>query len=304
MRTPKVTVGWVAVWMLVGCTSAPVDKAEDTDTEDSDTQEETDVTIVDSDDTGETDTGGEGFTVAFTSGRYKVDTLEILGAGEGLDLWGGPQPDNKIATLLTLVSQQLPDLPGDFGVGAINDNIAELLDDERAIVLMDARHVGGQMFIDIVQGQRGEDLAIYALPEFYDNRGLAVQQIKGPFTDTNDFYTGPDLITIPIQFYANEPALQITAEQAHVEGTGNTGFLDGTIGGALPVDLIMDDIVAPLILNYYGEGETADGFVSAARFLVESSADVTLSGSRKAVSGAFRFSARANAWNDPITPAP
>lgn len=304
MCTPKVTVGWVAVWMLVGCTSTPADKAVDTDVEDSDTQEETDVTTTDSDDTGETDTGGDAFTVAFTSGRYKVDVLEILDPNEGLDLWGGPQPDNKIAALLALVSDQLPELPGDFGVDSINENIAELLDEERAIVLMEARHVGGQMFIDIVQGERGEDLSIHALPEFYDIRGLAVQQIKGPFTAADAFYTGPDLITIPIQFYANEPALQITAEQAYVEGTASAGFLDGTIGGALPVDLIMDDIVAPLIINFYGEGDTADGYVSAARFLVESSADVTLSGSRKAVSGAFRFSARANAWNDPIPPAP
>ncbi|MCB9682246.1 MAG: hypothetical protein H6733_12335 [Alphaproteobacteria bacterium] len=278
------------------------DTDADSDTVDSDTTDTTDTdTVADTDTDTDTDTDA-GFTVSFTNARYKVDSLEILPATRGIDLDNDGTEDNAIAGLIAAISAL--GLPGDFTLAGINSNIDELILEERAIVLLEARYdsTTEALVVDVVQGERHEDLSLWTLPEFYDASGDAIEQLHGGFTAADYYETGPDSLTIPLQFYPDEPLIQISSPHALSEGTISTSSIDpGFIGAAIPTAVIMDDIVTPLVLSFYGPGTTADGFINLARLAVNGAADLQVGG-QPAVSGAFRFTAHQSDWS--VTPQP
>lgn len=283
----------LAPWFLVACTATVTDD----DTVDETTDETGDTTqVVETGlETGiDTDTDG-GFEVTFTDTRYRITNLRILPEDKGIDLDGNPGPDNAIATLLGALGLIFPS----YGLQGINSNISSAISSNDIVVLFDAKYDAPDLVIDVVNGEEVGGIA-YALAESYDEQGKARQMLQGQFVSATEFRTGPDAIVIPFQFDTNEPAILISATNAMSEGEVATGGVSGFLAGAITKTVIVDQIVAPLANDTFGEGSSdATFWINLAGGLVDDAADLTVN-DEPALSSAFQFEALEDDWRDPV----
>lgn len=314
MRACSVTL----LLAFAACTSAPLDKGADSDTDDGvDTDPKTVDTAIetgdtqDTDDTDDTDVEAPTFTVDYMGGRYHVIELAILGQG-GIDLDGDGTIDNAVGTLIN----SLGNLAGILGQSAstysltsINQNIQEAIDSELSIILMEGRHTAGtyDVTVDVVSGEEVGNGVYAATHESYDGQGKALQQLTGTFTEAKKFGTGPNPLMIPVHFLPDEPVLNISAQGVltQVEVTP-LGDLTGFLAGVVPASVIKNDVAYPLLDAFSdfltpGQQTLAKGAIDLA---VATNSDITLPGGEKGLSAAFRFAAVTNNWEDPSLVAP
>ncbi len=287
---------------VVACAPSVVqDDTLETDETD-DTVEETDTVIDTAEDTANEDTAVE-VDPPFSEQRYQASALRILPADRGYDFTGDGVPDNKIAAVLELVTTTFGSTLGSFSVDDVNLRIAEMLDAERAIVLMHAEAVGttGDLRLDLVRGLRDEDGDLFGVIEDYDESNEPKQSMDGRFTTETTFDVGPAPLTIPIQLYANDPVILVGASEARIFGDIESRKIDAKIAGVFEVEQVMEGIVRPLIEDYFGTGSTADGWNTSIAALLALQADLEVNG-QPALSGAFAVEADEAEWSDPVFP--
>lgn len=249
-------------------------------------------------DGGDTDTGGAADTdtdlAPYDGGQYKVTELRVLSSEHGGDLDGDGTPDNQVAVLLTAIDGALG--PGIYNLPTVNARIDEMLFTERAIVLLDVKNDAGAVTFDALQG--GRDLAhnLIVLPASYDDQGDPKSRMLGEMKDVDSFSVGPSPLTIPVQFYSDEPIIEISATQAYIFGDVTPEHMSGSIAAAVTTTAIMEGVVKPLIDSEFGLS-TAYGqqFLAVAEILVDQNADLSVNG-EPALSAAFSFQAEDAIW--------
>lgn len=275
----------------IACSPGPT--VDSVDSDDTDTV----VEAVDTD-LGDTDTGGLADTdVAappYEGGKYKVTELRVVSAEHGGDLDGDGTPDNQVAVLLTAIDAALG--PGIYNLPTVNARIDEMLFSERAIVLLDLSNDGGTVTFDALQGGRDLAFNLIALPESYDENGDPKSRMLGEMKDADSFAVGPSPLTIPVQFYSDEPVIHISAVQAYVVGDVTADQIDGSIAAAVTTTDIMEGVVKPLIDSEFGLSSAyGQQFLGVAQYLVDENADLMIDG-QPALSSAFSFRAEDAIW--------
>lgn len=279
---------------FVGCSTGETVDGPDTDV---DTDGNTDGAGADTDG-ADTDTGGVRDTDSdlppYEGGEYKVTELRVLASDHGGDLDGDGTPDNQVAVLLTAIDGALG--PGIYNLPTVNARIDEMLFSERAIVLLDVKNDAGSITFDALQG--GRDLAhnLIVLPSSYDDNGDPKSRMLGLMKDADSFAVGPSPLTIPVQFYSDEPIIEISATQAYIFGDVTPDHMSGSIAAAVTTTAIMEGVVKPLIESEFGLSSAyGQQFLGVAQFLVDQNADLSING-EPALSAAFSFQAEGAIW--------
>ncbi len=288
---------FLAALVATTFTACSTGKTVDGADSDVDTDSTTDQGAGDTDVT-DTDTGGVDDTdVAvppYTGGQYKVTELRVLSADHGGDLDGDGTPDNQIAVLLAAIDSALG--PGIYNLPTVNARIDEMLFTERAIVLLDVDNDAGAVTFDALQGGRDLAFNLIVLPSSYDVNGDPKSRMLGEMKDPDTFSVGPAPLTIPVQFYADEPVIEISAVQAYIFGDITADTVDGSIAAAVTTTAIMEGVVKPLIESEFGLSSSyGQQFLGVAQYLVDQNADLTIDG-EPALSAAFSFKAEDVLW--------
>jgi hypothetical protein len=238
------------------------------------------------------DTGGAVLS-AYPGGRYIVTELRILNSGLGLDLDGDGTVDNNLPGLLTAADLVLGG-NGFYGVQATNARIDAILDAEATIVLLDITHELGVLEIALLRAVRDTDGNLQVLPENYDGLGEPLQKFVGRFKSDVRCEAGPGQVTLPFQFDPDEPEIEITAVDARIGGDLDVFAFNGAIGGAFPIDIVLNDVVNPLIVDNVPTSDQ-ERILTLVEGAVTAAADVQAGGG-PAISGAFSIKAEPATW--------
>ena len=102
-------------------------------------------------------------------------------------------------------------------------------------------------------------------------------------------------LTVPITFIGGYDPFLLSVENTHLDGTMDDAVVDGAIYGAIPVDVILNEIVDPLIpkegynIDLDPDLETKEEIMVIVEELAILVADVELGKDRKGISAAFSF---------------
>lgn len=256
----------------------------------------TDDTGPSSDDTGDTETDTGPPPSDYTEGGYRVTSMEILDADSGFDLDGDGELNNKLPAVLMLLDMAVED---DMTREGLNAQIAAALKKGDMVQLIDAAYVDLDLSYDLLLGDVDEHGTLTLDQEqSYDGDGNPHSRFEGVFLDQTAIELGPSDVQIPVVFYPDEPAIMIPVNEAIAEGELSVDSTGCTFGGAIPVELLMTQVVEPLIPEEgYGEQtkeellETIEGLLSS-----DSVADIELEGGAPGISAALSFTAEPASW--------
>ena len=262
----------------------PVDSGDDTGTG-----------PVDTDETADTSVPDEPMS-DFVAGTYHVTAMEILDDEFGFDLTGDAVIDNKLPAVLTLLDMAMED---DMSREGMNATIAEAIDAGDLVQLIEAHYVEADLTYDLLVGSQDEHGALYLDEEqSYDEDGLPWSRLEGVFRDQTAIRLGPDDVQIPVTFYPDEPALMIPVAQAIAEGTLTDDGSACMLGGAIPVDDLMVQVVEPLIPEEgYGD-QTKEELLKTIETLLstETVAQIELPDGGRGIGAALSFTAVPASW--------
>jgi hypothetical protein len=252
---------------------------------------------------GETgDTGDTGDTIPdepltdFESGGYRVTSMELLNTGEGFDLNDDGEPDNKLPAVLMLLDMAVED---DMSRDGLNATIAAAIEAGDLVQLIEASHSHPVLHYDLLLGAQAEDGTI-SLDEAqsYDAHGQPYSRFTGAFSDQVTVELGPDDVQIPVAFYPDEPAIMIPVWQSVASGEIDADGTTCTMGGAIPVALLMSQVVEPLIPDEGYDGQTKEELMEDIEALLSSDsvADIELDGGAAGISAALTFVAEPATW--------
>ena len=256
------------------------------------------------DDTGNPsdDTGDSGDTVPdeppsdFVSGSYRVTGMELLNTGEGFDLDDDGEVNNKLPAVLTLLDLAVQD---DMSRDGLNSTIAAALKSGELVQLIDATYAERALQYDLLLGAVDElDVLTLDEDQSYDSEGVPYSRFEGVFLDQVAIDLGPNDVQIPVTFYPDEPAIMIPVWQAIATGEATAEGTTCTLGGAIPVDLLMVQVVEPLIPEEgYGD-QTKEELLEDIEQLLssESVSDIELEGGLRGISAALSFIAEPATW--------
>ena len=108
----------------------------------------------DSDDTGDSDTTPDEPPSDFETGSYRVTSMEILDTGEGYDLDGDGEVNNKLPSVLTLLDMAVED---DMSRDGLNTTIASALEAGDLVQLIDASYLDLDLSYDLLLGDLEDD---------------------------------------------------------------------------------------------------------------------------------------------------
>ncbi len=214
-------------------------------------------------DTAVFDSGPVSYPSSFDTGKYRASGLVVVEETEGFDLDGDGEVDNKLPTLLSLVD---PFTKQDMSREGVNATIVEMLAEESLVLLLDAAQVRGELGIDLLLASRDEDSGVLSMdPSSFDADGNPNSRFSGAFLDETLFETGAASAELPFPVVAGEPPVQIPLRDALLHGellaTWDTGAVadtgawvpvagTGSMGGALPVDGLIDQVVDKIVPPY------------------------------------------------------
>ena len=233
----------------------------------------------------------------FNTGQYRVTALQLLDGEEGYDLDDDGEINNKLPSILTLVNLFVTDI--DISPDGFNSNLTEALESGALVMFIDANHVDGALTYDLLLGTQDEEGDIHLdEDQSYDDQGVPHGRLNGRFTDQTTFTLGPDDIQIPITFYAYEPALMVPLAQGIADGELITESTGGMLGGAVPVDELIDQVVAPMIPEEGYDGKTKEEWLAEMEEMAndDNMSDILLEDGRRAFSAALVFEAEASTW--------
>jgi hypothetical protein len=232
----------------------------------------------------------------FTTGSYHVTAMEILDSDQGFDLTGDGVVDNKLPAVLTALDLAVD---GDMSREGMNATIAAAIEAGDLVNLVDARYAGLALTYDLLVGSQDEKGALHLdEAQSYDAHGQPWSRLEGAFLDATAIALGPDDVQIPVTFYAGEPALMIPVAQAIAEGTLTADGTACTLGGAIPVDDLMDQVVDPLIPEEGYGGRSKEEWLKTIEALLsnENVAQIELADGGRGIAAALSFSAVPATW--------
>jgi hypothetical protein len=259
--------------------------------------EPTDDTGTPSNDTGET---GETDTVEppsdYESGSYRVSSMELLNTGDGFDLTGDGEVNNKLPAVLTLLDLAVED---DMSRDGLNATIAAALESGELVQLIEGSYSELTLHYDLLLGSVDEHGALSLDTEqSYDEDGAPYSRFEGVFLDQETIELGPNDVQIPVAFYPDEPAIMIPVWQTVATGALDADGTTCTMGGAIPVELLMIQVVEPLIPEEgYGDQTKEELLADIEQLLSsESVSDIELEGGARGISAALAFEAAPASW--------
>ena len=248
-------------------------------------------------DTGDTsDTVPDEPPSDFVAGTYRVTSMELLNTGEGFDLDDDGEVNNKLPAVLTLLDLAVED---DMSRDGLNATIAASLAAGDMVQLIDTTYEELALTYDLLLGAVDEHGAL-SLDEdqSYGDDGVPFSRFEGVFLDQAAMELGPDEVQIPVTFYPDEPAIMIPVWQTIATGEITADGTTCTIGGAVPVDLLMIQVVEPLIPeDGYGD-QTKEELLEDINQLLSSEtvADIELEDGERGISAALSFVAEPATW--------
>ena len=246
---------------------------------------------------GQDDTGEVTSPSSFTSGQYRLEAFALsASATEGADLDGDGEVDNKLPTVLNLAAT-LTGQP--LKVDDLNTSLASDLAKGSLILLVEAEQVGVDLTVDVLLGMSDKSGAVSVDPVSYGDGGVPNSRMAGAFSTEVDYTAAAQRVELPFPILpGGEPVLvplELVTSTGTLDADGNTVL----VGGAVPVDDFMAQVVEPLIPS--GPDYDPSLYLDMSReeliaFIYdfasgETVADITLSDGRKAVSAAVTWSA-------------
>lgn len=280
----------LAMTFSLGCTGSEPDEVKPTDTDtpvDKDT-DETDVPV---------DTGPLPFDSSFSSGRFRFNKLILIGDTDSDD---DGVIDNNLPNALNAVDILLAS--EDFSLDTFNANLQSNIDGYTTIVLADARKLGSEVEIDLLQGLADETFTLTVDPSSYDESGKPNVQLEGFFFDETLMFARADTIVLPISFYEDTPPLQVYLEQVRIDAGLTSTLFAGEITGALPIDELIEKVIDPLVpANGYdydldGQIESKEEILALIDSIAPAAGDIDLGNDRRGISCRFTFASEPGEW--------
>ena len=263
------------------------------------------------DDTGSTsadDTGSHDEVVSsFNSGQYRAYYFQILpdlddgGEPQGLDLNDDGTVDNKLPSVLPAVVA----ISGNdtLSIDGLNLSISDAMAADELIMLLEAVHKGGDLRLDVLLGSIDEDDSLGVDDASYGADGIPQARLEGVFSSEKRFKVTSDRIEIPVIFDPTVPPVLLPLAMARVEGTLEDDASQGTLGGAIPIEDLVTQVLEPL-LPPEGEYDPADyagmerdELLDTVRTLGnENMADIELEDGTMAISAALIYGADSASW--------
>ena len=237
----------------------------------------------------------------FSTGSYRVSSFALVEDNTiGQDIDGDGEVDNKLPAVLSLAAA-LTSEP--LTVGELNKGLAEDVGKGNIILLTDLVQSGADLSLDILLGQESEG-TLSVDPTSYDSSGDANSHFSGIFDTQTDFTVSADRAEVPISLVAGEPPVLVPLENAILTGSADAQSNTGLIGGAVPVDAFVDQVVENMIPtgDDYDPADyldmKRDELIAYIREFAsgETVADITLDDGSPAVSTTVQFTAEATTW--------
>lgn len=252
-----------------------------------------------SSDTEDTDTGDsvpDERVSSFENGNYRVNSLTIVEDSEtGFDLDGDGTIDNKFPSVLMLVDLAMD---GDYSTEGFNATIAEALKTENLILLIEASQDPESFMLsyDLLLGMvdpKTKEIVVDQEQSY--NGDVAYGHMQGYFDAETTYSTGPDDIQVPISFFVGEPALMVPIDLAVTTGVIDATSNTSMIGGAIPVNALVEQVVEPMIPEEGYEGQTKKEILKSISDLASNPnvSDLELSDGSRAFSATLTVQAQA-----------
>ncbi|MDG1479335.1 MAG: hypothetical protein P8R54_07070 [Myxococcota bacterium] len=249
-----------------------------------------------------TETLPEESASTYTAGSYRVETFSIItDATVGQDIDGDGEADNKLPSVLNLAAG----ITGEpLAPGEINKSIVSDLKKGNIVLLTDAEQVGVELRYDVLLGLSDKSGAVSVDPLSYGDDGQPNSRFAGVFDTQTEFTVSAGLAELPFSLISGEDPVLIPLELVVMTGTLEDGSTSGILGGAVPADAFVDDVIESIIPTGedYDSADyldmTRDELIDFIRDFANQDgvADITLEDGRKAVSAAVQFTATPATW--------
>ena len=237
---------------------------------------------------------------SFEAGQYRLDEFSIVSDNKiGFDINGDGEINNKLPAVLNLATLFI-DMP--LSPDELNETIAADLAKEQIVLLTDLVHVDTTLQVDVLLGSTKSGTLMVDELSYED--GEPHSRFLGAFTDETNFETVADSAAIPVPIIEGEPPVLIPLKMAQLVGVVDAKTNTGMMGGAVPIERFMDDVVEQIIPT--GDAYDPDEYDGRERdelieFIEEilggkGVADVTLEDGSPAVSAIVEFHATATTW--------
>jgi len=286
---------WILAITIIGC----ADKAENS----SETQDTSTATGTDTDTNQTTidETTPEEIVSTYEAGTYQITDFALSEDSDiGLDIDGDGEIDNKLVSVLAAAA-----LFTDIGQAAdINKILSEQIAKGDIVMLSEMVHDTGDLTLDLLLGDIDKDGNLFVDDNSYDENGDPNSRLSGAFVDQTNFAATSQYIEVPFPIMPDEPPVLIPLSMVTAEGSADDKGSDAIIGGAVPVEAFVNDIIDDLIPTgeeydpaLYNDMER-DEFMKWIWDFASSPgvADITLADGSPAVSAAVTFTATATAW--------
>ena len=233
---------------------------------------------------------------AFESGTYRISLMEIEASEVGYDLDGDGEIDNELPDVLMVLNMAVSG--EDLSREGLNATIAESVTNDELVLLADASYSSLTLTYDLLLGLVAKDGSLAVDEEQSYEGGEPKSRFTGTFSDETTISLTAGSAQIPVTFYANEPALEIPLEQALAVGGLDDAQTAALLGGAIPVDMLMEQVVTPMIARTAKTKEEKADLVDLAETVLSNKnyADIDLGGGRRGISAALSYSAEAASW--------
>jgi hypothetical protein len=198
--------------------------------------------------------------------------------------------------VLTLLDLAVED---DMSRDGLNATIAAALESGELVQLIEGSYSELTLHYDLLLGSVDEHGALSLDTEqSYDEDGAPYSRFEGVFLDQETIELGPNDVQIPVAFYPDEPAIMIPVWQTVATGALDADGTTCTMGGAIPVELLMIQVVEPLIPEEgYGDQTKEELLADIEQLLSsESVSDIELEGGARGISAALAFEAAPASW--------
>jgi hypothetical protein len=199
------------------------------------------------------------------------------------DVDGDGVVDNQLLNAVEAVDLVLAD---DFmSPAAFNERLVEVLEMPDNRVVMETEQAGSSLLVEVLAA--AEDAG-----ELQPDWGSAVR-LDGTLRDDRSFVVGPSDLTFQVIARVDLPPVLVPLDATTI--TGELGFdeVTGTMMGVVPVDPVIDRVIAPTLYPYDIDGdgvaETPEEILDLIRELAPALSDVTLPDGTLGVSAALSF---------------
>jgi hypothetical protein len=188
-------------------------------------------------------------TSSFREGQYVLFDLAVVAS---TDNDGDGVVDNHLPNALAAVDVLVPE--GGFDLATFNETLRDNVANHSA-VLLGATHRPPQLQLALLAGARdGEQLTVD--PAALGPEGEPLVVLEGAFDDEHIFHAGPGMVELPIVGAEGLDPMPVRLEMAHLGGTLDAAGSEGVLTGVLPIAMVIEAFVEPLLPE---EGYDLDG---------------------------------------------